>query len=120
MQMPPTMPRNTLEPKVALSALGAVSAVYMALATSSPPTLKPCAGSGGWCLDGGKDRGLGVWLRGGMRTWRALLTKKRSGASAPMESYLGVRAMARHDTAMRRTVHMSAVGGEGEGGVRCG
>ena len=41
MQMPPMMPRNTLDPKVALSLTGADSAVYIALATSSPPTLKP-------------------------------------------------------------------------------
>ena len=46
MQMPPMMPRNTLEPKVALSLAGADSAVYTALATSSPPTLKPWASVG--------------------------------------------------------------------------
>jgi hypothetical protein len=48
MHIPPMMPRKTLEPNVALSAGGADSAVYMALATSSPPTLKPCAQARRW------------------------------------------------------------------------
>jgi hypothetical protein len=57
------------------------SDTHTALATSSPPTLKPCS---------------------------ARLMKNRRGAHAPMVSYLGVRAMARQDTAMSSTVHISA------------
>jgi hypothetical protein len=60
MQIPPMMPRKTLEPKVALSDAGADSAVYMALATSSPPTLKPCAQARRWI----RVLGFGFWVLG--------------------------------------------------------
>ena len=80
MQIPPMMPRKTLEPKVALSDAGADSAVYMALATSSPPTLKPCAQARRWI----RVLGFGFWGLG--LTCRALLMKKKSGAKTPMLS----------------------------------
>ncbi len=54
-----------------------------------------------------------------MATCKALLMKKMSGAHAPISSCFGVRAMARQDTAMRRTVHMSAADEVSEAPTGC-